>query len=223
MALNAAHTAAFFDMDQTILCCNSAQRYVRYLFKRGEMPAIFVLKTLGWLVRYRLAVLDAEAVIRRVLRSNIGQSEDEIHALCEMWFEDEIKHTISSDGQAVVADHRARGHKVVLLTAATHYIAQRVADFLDLDDVVCTRLEVVDNCLTGQALNPLCYGVGKRTLAQRWANANNVSLRQSYFYTDSYTDRPTIDIVGHAVAVNPDPRLTRYARQRRFPIQRWGP
>ena len=96
--------------------------------------------------------------------------------------------------------------------------AAPLSEELGLDDYICTRFEVdAGGCLTGELVRPLCYGAGKVTLAQRWADERGLSLDHAYFYTDSYTDLPMLQRVGRPVVVNPDPRLKRHARRHGIP------
>jgi len=215
-------TAAFFDMDKTVLSCNSAGRYARYLFRRGELRLLDALRTARWLIQYRLALIDAAAVSRRAISSIEGEPEADMIELCRVWFEEDVRQFIAEPAVQAIEAHRARGHRVVLLTAATPYIAEPVSEHLALDDYISTQLEVDDDgYFTGRAIEPLCYGEGKIHWASGWADTHGIDFEHSYFYTDSYTDRPMLDRIGNAVAVNPDPRLRRYARREKIPILRW--
>lgn len=214
--------AAFFDMDKTVLSCNSAGRYARYLFKRGELGVRDILKTSVWLLQYRLAMIDAESVSRHAIRSVAGEPESEMVELCLEWFHTDIQQFITRKARAAIQRHREDGHYVVLLTAATPYIAQPVSEHLELDDFLATRLEVSDGIFTGEPVEPLCYGQGKIVWAERWARERDVDLERSFFYSDSYTDKPMLERVGNPIAVNPDPRLKRYARRQTIPIEYWN-
>jgi phosphoserine phosphatase len=128
---------------------------------------------------------------------------------------------IAAAALARVAEHRARGERVALLTGATQYIAEPVARATEIADVICSRLEVVDGRFTGKMIPPLCFGVGKVAAAEAWARREGVELAATTFYTDSYTDLPMLARVGRPVAVNPDPRLARAARLRGWEILDW--
>ena len=68
----------------------------------------------------------------------------------------------------------------------------------------------------------LCFGQHKVTLAEKWAAQHGIDLARSYFYSDSFNDLPMLERVGNAIAINPDARLTRHARRRGWPTQRWS-
>jgi phosphoserine phosphatase len=82
-------------------------------------------------------------------------------------------------------------------------------------------LEREDGRLTGRVTPPVCYGQGKVVWAERFAAEHDVDLDAGYFYTDSISDLPLLERVGHPVAVNPDPRLRRLADKRGWPIEQF--
>ena len=114
--------------------------------------------------------------------------------------------------------HRQQGHFVALISASTQFAVQPVAEYLHVD-FLCTQLIDRDDELTGEVVDPPCYGAGKIVWAQRYADRHGADLRDAYLYTDSYSDLPLLDAVGHPVAVNPDGRLKRLAQKRGWPIE----
>ena len=86
-----------------------------------------------------------------------------------------------------------------------------------------THMEVQDGVLTGRVVQPICFGEGKIYWLQQLIESEQVDLARSYFYTDSITDVPLLDLVGHPVVVNPDPLLYRHARRRRWPVRYFRP
>jgi phosphoserine phosphatase len=99
----------------------------------------------------------------------------------------------------------------------------RVAAHLNIPHVLCTEVQVDDSgALTGEYKRPACYGAGKVHWAEDFARRHGISLAHSHFYSDSFSDRPMLERVGHAYAINPDPRLKRFARARGWPIEEWS-
>lgn len=214
--------AAFFDMDHTVLAVNSGTEWMRYLRRRGELSRLGMLRALGWAVRYRLGVLDMPTLSRRLVAPMRGQDEATLAALCHAWVEAEIRRAIVRRGLEVIARHRAGGERIVLLTSSTPYVSMPIARALEIDDVICSRLEVEEGRFTGRLVEPICYGGGKVTLAEAWAQREGIDLAASAFYTDSVADLPMLERVGRPVAVDPDPRLARIAGRRSWPIERWA-
>jgi phosphoserine phosphatase len=74
---------------------------------------------------------------------------------------------------------------------------------------------------TGRFVEPLCYGQGKVERARSLALAIGFDLEDATFYSDSYTDLPLLSLVREPIVINPDPRLARVAKERRWPVERW--
>jgi HAD superfamily hydrolase (TIGR01490 family) len=213
--------AVFFDMDRTVLRVNSGTHWMRYLRRRGEISRWQFFRAVGWAVKYQLAVLDIETLSRRLVMTLRGDDEEAMRQKCRDWFAEEIVHTIAAPAREAIRAHRARGDRMALLTAATPYIAELVAGALELEGVLCSRLEVERGKFTGRIVEPLCFGHGKVELARSWATQHGLDLGTATFYTDSYNDLPMLNQVGVPVAVNPDPRLRRVASRRGWAIQTW--
>ncbi len=209
---------AFFDMDLTLIGVNSAQLWAMHLWRTGGLSTSQLMRSFGWLARYKMALIDIEQVTSMASRHVAGQPEGLMIRQMRRWYEAEVRQHILPHMAAQVKSHQARGHHTVLLTASSPYLSAPLSEELALDDYICTRFEVdAGGCLTGELVRPLCYGQGKVTLAQRWAKERGLSLELAYFYTDSYTDLPMLQRVGRPVVVNPDPRLKRHARRHGIP------
>ena len=213
--------AAFFDMDQTVLRVNSGTLWMKFLRRRGEISRLEMARAVGWIIKYKLAILDMETLSRRLVKPLAGDLEEEMIEKCRRWYADEVERTITARARACIEAHRRRGEPVVLLTSATPYVAEPLGRTLGLDAVLCSRLEVIGGRFTGRIVEPLCFGDGKVSLAERWAANEGVELGASAFYTDSYNDLPMLERVGRPVAVNPDLRLGRHARRRGWAIESW--
>jgi len=206
--------AAFFDMDETLIGVNSARLWIEHMWRTGELRTRDLLKSLVWLVGYRLALVDVRRVAQDAALLLEGASEEETAQRVEDWYAEAVRPHVIPEMVEIVEDHRRRGHRLVLLTASSPYVARPLVRDVGLDDLLCTRFEVVEGVFTGRIEVPMCYGSGKVELSERWARRHGVDLDASWFYTDSYTDRPMLERVGRPVAINPDPRLSRWARSR---------
>ncbi|MFH0901734.1 MAG: HAD family hydrolase [Pseudomonadota bacterium] len=213
--------AAFFDMDRTVLKVNSGTLWMRFLRRRGEITRLQLARAFGWALRYRLSLLDMNSLSRKLVCTIAGRDERQMAENCQAWYLAEIERTIAAPARRAILRHQDRGETVVLLTGATPYVAEPLAASLSLDHVICSRLEVQEGRFTGRVVEPLCFGRGKVTLAERWAASEAIDLATSSFYTDSFNDLPMLERVGEPVVVNPDFRLLRVARRRGWPVCWW--
>lgn len=215
-----SHVAALFDMDKTLLDAYSAVLFVRYLRRIERLRRRDVAQVVWWALLDRLGILDVQNLIPRLLIDAAGHSEPELRRLCDRWFVEDVLAHLAERGLQRVEEHKARGHVVAIVSAATQYAVAPMAAHLGIPgQYVCTQLESQDGKLTGRVVPPVCHGPGKAVWAERFAAQHGLDLSASHFYTDSITDLPLLERVGHPVAVNPDPRLRRLARKRGWPVE----
>jgi HAD superfamily hydrolase (TIGR01490 family) len=219
-ATTALKPAAFFDLDRTVLRIDTGTSWMRFLYGRGEISTLEMARVLYWNVLYRTAVLDMEAVARRLVADLAGDREAELIAKSRTWHSRHVAHEVAPTARRVIDLHRRRGEMVVLLTGTTQYAAEAVGRGLGIEHTLCSRIAVRDGVFTG-LLDQLCFGPHKVTVAERFAAEHGIDLAHSYFYSDSYNDLPMLHRVGVPVAVNPDGRLRRHARRAGWRIERW--
>jgi HAD superfamily hydrolase (TIGR01490 family) len=215
-----SRVAALFDLDKTLLDVSSAQLYARYLYRQGLMGRRELAQVAWWGLLSRLGVLDLHALIPRLLAGAAGDDEKELRRMCDRWFDEDVLPHLTARGRQRVAEHQAQGQVLALVSASTQYVVGPMAAHLGFPgQYVCTHLESQNGHLTGEIVPPVCYGSGKVVWAERFAAEHDVDLAASTFYSDSISDLPLMERVGHPVAVNPDPRLLRLARKRGWPVE----
>jgi HAD superfamily hydrolase (TIGR01490 family) len=209
---------AFFDMDYTTLDASSGLLYVKYLRQQGRIGRRALLRIAWWSLLYKVSAIDVNSAVPKMLSYSEHQSASRLMAEAYEWFDVMLKDHIAPRAVEQIEFHRRQAHRVALISASTQFAVQPVADHLHVD-FLCTRLIDRADELTGEVVDPPCYGAGKVVWAQRYAAEHGADLREAYLYTDSHSDQPLLDAVGHPVAVNPDRRLKRLAQQRGWPIE----
>ena len=213
---------AFFDLDLTLLSANTGKLWVRRELALGQLSKRTALQAALWLARYQLG-LGGLTLVSKAISTTEGLIEAELIARTASFYERQVRSLFRPGAIEALRVHRASGDRVVLLTASSHFLAERVAEELKLDGILCNRLEVnARGILTGRTVGPICYGEGKLFHAKAEANRNKVKLADCAFYTDSFSDVSVLEAVGTPVAVNPDPRLRRRANKRGWKIVDWG-
>jgi HAD superfamily hydrolase (TIGR01490 family) len=140
------------------------------------------------------------------------------------WVPRRLLPRLTATGQAKIEWHKQQGHRVVILSASIEEIVRPVAEYLGLgQDYLCTRLAVQNDRYTGKLDGPLCYGPGKVYWAEQWAIKNNLKFPppHSYFYTDSSSDLPLLELVTQPVPVNPSRKLAKIAAVRGWAVERF--
>lgn len=219
-----SRAAAFFDFDRTLIGVNSATLWVKAERKAGRVSTWNLIKAGAFMLRYHLSMIDMERAMNSALSTIAGQPEAILAERTRSWYHSEVRAHLLPDGIEAIEAHRREGHAVVLLTSSSPYLGSAVQEDLNLDALGCTSYEITeDGCFTGKVKLPMCYGEGKIGHAERIAAELDLDVDGSYFYTDSYTDRPMLERVEFPRVVNPDPRLGRLARKRGWTVLDWMP
>ena len=210
-------------MDKTLIAENSASLFMQYRYARGEISGVELLKGLGAYLQYKLGILDIRNWTKAAMLQFRGQSEGELEKEALEWFEEAVEPTLYPEAERLVREHQEAGHFVAIVSGATKFVVRPLATRLGIQHLLYTRLEVEDGLFTGRVTEPICFGEGKIYWLQQFIEEHGVDLAKSWFYTDSITDRPLMDLVGHPVAVNPDPLLYREAVRRCWPVRFFDP
>jgi putative phosphoserine phosphatase/1-acylglycerol-3-phosphate O-acyltransferase len=214
---------AFFDMDKTLIAENSGSLYMKHKYEKGEITGWEVVKGLGAYLRYKVGILDIKAWTLGMMVQLKGRTEASIEAEARELFEEHVASAIYPEAERIVREHQDQGHVVVIVSGATRYVVGPLAERLGVKHILYTRLEVEDGTFTGRVIEPICFEEGKIYWLQQCIEEEGIDLARSYFYTDSVTDLPLLELVGHPVVVNPDPVLYRTAVRRRWPVRFFEP
>lgn len=214
--------AAVFDLEGTILASNMVETYVgiRLLDAPPAQWPGELLSLARSLPGYlRADHRDRGEFLRRFLRRYEGADEAELRRLVQDRLGDLLLRRSSPQAIRRIRRHRDAGHRTVLVTGTVDVLVEPLRDLFD--EVVASRLHVVDGCCTGHLDRPPVIGEARAAWVRRWAGDAGVQLARSYAYGDDYSDRPLLELVGNPVAVNPDARLYRHAKRRRWPVEQW--
>jgi putative phosphoserine phosphatase/1-acylglycerol-3-phosphate O-acyltransferase len=212
--------AAFFDLDRTLLRGASGPLIGEALAAAGLGPSRGIP---GQGLMYRLYNLVGEtlpsmALARGAALAAKGWSREAVREAGKQAAE-KLEELVTPYARPLIEEHRAAGRPVVLATTTPFDLVSPLAERLGFDDVVATRYASSDEGLyTGGLEGEFVWATGKLAAVRRWAGEHDVSLDESYAYSDSLYDMPLLSAVGHPHAVNPDPRLQVLATLRRWPV-----
>ena len=213
---------AFFDLDKTLIDVNSATLWIRRELREGNVSWWTALRGAFWIALYSVGFARMEPVLEEAIAGLKGLAVADVKARTKRFYDEEIQQRYRPGAQEAVRAHQAAGDVLVLLTSSSSFLSELVAEELGFAHVLCNRFEVRDGVLTGQKDGPLCFGAGKVGHAERLSTALSMPLRESVFYTDSYTDLPMLLKAGEPVAVHPDRPLRKEAQRRGWRIERWS-
>jgi HAD superfamily hydrolase (TIGR01490 family) len=208
--------AAFFDLDRTLLRRSSALALAPAFRARGIISRRMMLEAAAWQVLFMLRGASHEAVRRAAVDGLLvlrGHTPDEMRDLVGESMEAVLRPLVYAESFDLIERHRRRGEPVYIVSATLQEIVQAIADDLGFDGALGTVCEVVDGKYTGKAIRAL-HADAKADCIR----SLDYDLDASTAYSDSHTDLPFLEAVGHPVAVNPDRKLRKIAAERRWPI-----
>lgn len=220
---NAAHprpVAAFFDLDKTIIAKSSTLAFSKPFFDQGLINRRSVLKSSYAQFLFLLSGADHDQMerMRAYLTSMCaGWNVEQVSAIVAETLHDIVDPLVFAEAADLIADHKLRGHDVVVVSASGAEVVAPIAELLGATHSTATRMAVEDGRYTGE-LDFYCYGPGKVTAIQELAAKHGYDLESSYAYSDSLTDAPMLEAVGHPTAVNPDRPLRKLASEKGWPI-----
>ena len=212
--------AAFFDLDKTVLRRSSALALAGSFRARGMIGRRQLAKAALLQLLFVLRGADAEAVQRMAERGLLvlrGRTPDEIRGLVGDALEPVLKPLVYAEPLDLVARHRRDGQRVYIVSAALQEIVEALAHDLGFDGALGTVAEIDDGIYTGHSARAL-HGEAKADAVRELAGRERIDLAASFAYSDSHSDLPFLEVVGHPVAVNPDRELRRVACERGWPV-----
>ena len=212
--------AAFFDLDRTLIKRSSVLALAGTFRRRRLISRVDLVKSALWQVLFVLRGASAERVRTAAedgMKILSGFSVAEMESLVGDAMETVLRPLVYAEPINLVRRHRERGEKVYIVSATLQEIVQHIADDLGFDGAVGSTCEIVDGVYTGRTLRA-AHGEGKAVAVRELAAAEGLDLAASTAYSDSYSDVPFLEAVGHPVAANPDRKLRRIARERGWPV-----
>jgi HAD superfamily hydrolase (TIGR01490 family) len=212
---------AFFDLDNTLISSNSGKLLVMEARSRGLMDLHDLIMAIWMSFQYRFNLREPEKIIAGMLQWLNGVPVTGVNLLASEVFLKKMISTITDEARGEIIWHQERNAATVILSSALYPVCQAVADYLAIDDIICTQLETVDGKCTGKPEGKPCFGEEKAIRLMEYCEKNNNKVENAWYYGDSISDLPALQIVGTAVCVNPDRKLFKAAKKQNWRICRW--
>ena len=213
-------SAAFFDLDKTILATSSALAFARPFYRGGLISRSDVVRSAYAQFIFLASGADHDQMetMRRYMSDLVtGWDVAKVRDIVAETIDVIIDPAIYDEAVALIEEHRASGRDVVIISSSGTEGVEPIGERLGVDIAVGSQLGIEDGRYTGEILF-YAYGEGKAQAMRELAAERGYDLTSSYAYTDSITDLPMLNLVGHPTAVNPDADLRRIAAERDWPV-----
>jgi HAD superfamily hydrolase (TIGR01490 family) len=216
--------AAFFDLDKTVIAKASMVAFGRPLYKAGMISRWLVARALWSQFVFQQLGADEERMQKfraSALRITRGWDQAHISAIVRDTLTEVIDPIVYDEALDLIHEHRAAGRRVYLISASPEEIVAPLAQYLGVDEAIASRAKLDDQGRYTGEVEFYSYGPYKAEAILEAAMIHDIDLAASYAYSDSATDLPMLETVGHPVAVNPDRDLARIARDRGWEIRQF--
>lgn len=208
-----------FDMDHTLVPCDSGTLWAEYLQEKGLLSAEKAQERLQFLRDYQQGTLDVEAAYRFEINVLNSLPKEQHQSLLDDFFSCKIKPLITSLAVAKVQQHLAAGDYVIMITATLEEIARPVAEFFAVNHLIGGRgIKDAQGNYSGEIELEPCMGRGKLVHLENWLTLSGNNPEHYTFYSDSHNDLPLLEQVDVAIAVDPDDALREIAEKNSWPI-----
>ena len=216
--------AAFFDLDKTIISRSSTLAFGPSFYRHGLITRTDALRTAFAQLAFRLGGADHQRMER--VRTQVGE-------LCRGWSAERVSEIVSrhlteiivplvyADARRLLAAHGRAGQDVIIVSTSGLEMVRPIGALLGASEVIASQMEIADGRYTGEMVF-WAYGEAKASRVRELAARRGYRLPDCYAYSDSATDLPMLEAVGHPRAVNPDRALRRIARERQWPVLAFG-
>ncbi len=212
---------AFFDLDRTLAGNNSGRELVRMAFRKGVLSYPGLIRAFALSLAHRLNLRNTPETIREMALWTRDHPENQLTDLCREAALSGIIPSVFPDATAEIEFHRKNKAGIVLLSSALAPLCRQVALQLGLDSVICSDLEVSEGRFTGRPNGKFCYGEEKAVKLLNYCEIYSYSPSSAWYYGDSWSDLPVLELVGNPVCVNPDRKLMALATKKGWPVKIW--
>jgi HAD superfamily hydrolase (TIGR01490 family) len=219
-ARGAARTAAFFDLDKTVIAKSSTLAFSKPFFDQGLINRRAVLKSTYAQFFFLMSGADHDQMDRmRSYLTNMctGWDVEQVKSIVGETLHDIVDPLVFAEAADLIADHKLCGRDIVVVSASGEEIVAPIARALGATHAMATRMVVEDGKYTGE-IAFYCYGQGKAEAIRALAAREGYALEHCYAYSDSITDLPMLETVGHPTVVNPDRTLRKESAARGWPV-----
>ena len=209
---------ALFDLDNTLLSCDSDYEWGQFLVDRGVLErGAYEAQNAAYYEQYKAGTLDIHEFLGFALRPLARHTPEELDRWHADFMATRIRPAITPRATGLVRGHRDAGDLCAVITATNSFVTGPIAREFGVPHLIATEPERVDGRFTGRVAGVPCFREGKIERLEAWLAAEGRALRDfdaSTFYSDSHNDLPLLERVTQPVAVDPDEKLGAEARRR---------
>jgi HAD superfamily hydrolase (TIGR01490 family) len=213
-------TAAFFDLDKTIIAKSSTLAFSREFQAGGLISRRAMLRSAYAQFVFFTGGADHDQMDKmRLFMSQLcaGWDVATVREIVHDTLNNIVEPLVYEEAVRLMEEHRSEGRDIVIVSASGAEVVEPIGQMLGVDRVIATQMEIVDGKYTGE-IDYYAYAEEKARAIEHLSATIGYDLDECYAYSDSVTDVHMLEVVGHPFAVNPDRELRRIATAKDWPV-----
>lgn len=210
---------ALFDLDNTLLNGDSDHSFGEFLCHHNYVDAqVYQKANDQFYEEYKNGTLDIIAYQEFAISALKTLTPNERDALHTQFMQEVINGMLQTKAKALIDSHKSKGDTCVIITATNSFVTTPIAKAYNIEHLIATEPEMTDGYFTGKIRGIPCFQEGKISKLNAWLEKHPHSLKDAFFYSDSFNDLPLLKHIANPVAVDPDEKLHHYALQHSWPV-----
>ncbi len=209
---------AIFDLDNTLIGGDSDSLWTRFLVEEGILGPEAEEMDRKFYADYEAGELDMMAFLAFQLRPFGQFPMEQLFQWRERFVDKKVRPLLLPKALDLVGGHRARGHRMLIITATNRFVTEPISKLFGIDDLLATEVETVNGRFTGKPAGVPSFREGKIVRLREWLDRQEAEPSETWFYSDSHNDIPLLEGVTHPAAVDPDPLLAEHAALKGWPV-----
>ena len=210
---------ALFDLDNTLIAGDSDYLWGCFLVEQGIVDGkLYESENQRFYDLYKIGKLDIHEFHRFQLKILTQHSMETLEQWRSRYIEEKITPVLLAKAEALIEQHRQQQDTLVVITATNRFITGPIAELYNIQHLLATEPEIINGRYSGAITGVPCFQDGKVEQLESWLEARQLTLDDSWFYSDSHNDLPLLNRVSHPVAVDPDEILKQHAEEHGWPV-----
>ena len=210
---------ALFDLDNTLIAGDSDYLWGCFLVEQGIVDGkLYASENQRFYDLYKIGKLDIHEFHRFQLKILTQHSMETLEQWRSRYIEEKITPVLLAKAEALIEQHRQQQDTLVVITATNRFITGPIAELYNIQHLLATEPEIINGRYSGAITGVPCFQDGKVEQLESWLEARQLTLDDSWFYSDSHNDLPLLNRVSHPVAVDPDEILKQHAEEHGWPV-----
>jgi HAD superfamily hydrolase (TIGR01490 family) len=215
-------TLAIFDLDKTLLSGDSDFLWGEFLVEVGGVDKkTYQVQNQKFFDDYANGKLNINEYLDFCLQPLKTHSVKQLNIWRDKFIEAKIKPLIGKKALKTVKKHKENGDILLVITATNKFVVEKIVDIFEIKNLLATEVEFKDGKYTGKNIGTPCFQSGKITNLNHWLDGKNITMNNSYFYSDSFNDLPLLELVDNPIVINGDKKLLEVAKKRGWNSEKW--